>query len=124
MDDTVIATHLENLDHRLEGVQQILQHNVDPRLAGMESRLSNVEQILQQDIEPRLAHVEQILPTLVTREYLDERLTAQSGELRQEFREGLEQSRRHMDVIAESLRSDIQLIAEHLASIMPKGTGS
>jgi hypothetical protein len=87
MDDTVIATHLKNLDQRL-------------------------------------ARVEQILPTLPTRQYLDERLTAQSGELRQDTRDGLEQSRRHMDVVAESLRSDIQLIAEHLASIMPKGAGS
>ena len=87
MDDTVIATHLKNLDQRL-------------------------------------ARVEQILPTLPTRQYLDGRLTAQSGELRQDTRDGLEQSRRHMDVVAESLRSDIQLIAEHLASIMPKGAGS
>ena len=117
MDDSMIATHLKNLDLQLGNVEQILQHGVEPRL-------TRVEQILQQNIEPRLAHVEQILPTLVTREYLDERLTAQSGELRQEFREGLEQSRRHMDVIAESLRSGIQLIAEHLASIMPKGAGS
>jgi hypothetical protein len=109
MDDTVIAKHLENLDHRLENVEQILKHDVEPRLA-------NIEQILQNNVEPRLANIEQILPTLVTHTYLDERLTAQSAELRQEIRDGVEQSRRHMDIIAESLRSDIQLLAEHAAS--------
>jgi hypothetical protein len=29
-----------------------------------------------------------------------------------------------MDIIAESLRSDIRLLAEHLASVMPRGNAS
>jgi hypothetical protein len=28
--------------------------------------------------------------------------------------------RRHMDVLFETLRADIQLLAEHLASVMPR----
>ena len=90
MDDTVIAKHLENLDHRLANVEQILLHG----------------------IEPRLARVEQILPTLATTEALH---TTEAA-LRQEIREEGGRSRRHMDIIAESLRSDIQLLAEHAAS--------
>ena len=68
MDDTVIAGHLENLDHRL-------------------------------------ARVEQILPTLATKEQL---------------REEGERSRRDMEIVGDALRTDIQLLAEHLASVRPK----
>ena len=39
MDDTVIAKHLENLDDRLENVEQILQRGVEPRLARVEQIL-------------------------------------------------------------------------------------
>ena len=68
MDDAMIATHLENLDHRL-------------------------------------ARVEQILPTVATKEQL---------------REEGERSRRHIDIVGEALRTDTQLLAEHLASVTPK----
>jgi hypothetical protein len=54
-----------------------------------------------ENIDRRLTRLEQILPILATKD---------------ELREEGERSRRHMDVVAESLRSDIQLIAEHLAS--------
>ena len=50
-----------------------------------------------ESLDKRLSNVEQILPTLATR---DEMLT-----------EGRE-TRRHFDVVAESIRSDIRLIAE------------
>ena len=59
-----------------------------------------IEQHLE-NIDRRLTKVEQILPTLATKE---------------ELREEGERSRRHMDVIAESLSSNIQLLAEHVAS--------
>lgn len=65
-------------------------------------------------LDRRLTRVEQILPTLATKD--DLRTLATKDELRREIREEGERSRRHMDVIAESLRSDIQLIAEHVAS--------
>ena len=62
-----------------------------------------------ESLDRRLAKVEQILPTLTTKEELDEKLAAQSAELR-----------RHMNVLNEAVRSDIQLLAEHLASDRPK----
>ena len=77
MEDTMIATHLENLDRRL-------------------------------------ATVEQILPTLATKD--DLKVLATKEELREEG----ERSRRHMDVLAESLRDDIHLIAAHVASAKPQ----
>jgi hypothetical protein len=54
------------------------------------------------NVDERLEHVEQILPTLVTK---------------QELREESEQTRRHFDIVAESLRSDIRLLAEGQAAL-------
>jgi hypothetical protein len=90
MDNAMIATHLEHLDRRLTRVEQIL-----PTLATKDD-----------------------LRTLATKEGLAQAIAplATKDELRREiFGEG-ERSRRYMDVIAESLRSDIQLIAERVAS--------
>ena len=97
MDDAMITTHLNNLDRRLENIEQILQQEVAPRLANVEKRLGNVEQ--------GLGAIEQALPSLATRD---------------EMRAEAEQSRRHMDVIGESLRTDIQLLAEHLSGVMSR----
>ena len=85
MDDAMIARHLENLDHRL-------------------------------------ARVEQILPTLATKEELRLAIAAAVAPLatKEELREEGERLRRHMDIVGEALRSDIQLLAEHLASGTPK----
>jgi hypothetical protein len=57
---------------------------------------------------------------LATRQELDEKLAADTAMLRQEIRQEGERSRRHMDIVGEALRSDIQLLAEHLASGTPK----
>jgi hypothetical protein len=58
-----------------------------------------------ENLDRRLARVEQILPTLATKEDLRE-------------------LRRHMDVLNESLRGDIHLIATHVASQRPKNSGT
>ena len=94
MDTDVIAKHLENLDRRLANVEQIL---------------------------PTLATKEE-LRVLATKEELAAAIAplATKQELRAEIREEGERSRRYMDVVAEALRSDIQLLAEHVASGMPK----
>ena len=84
MEDTMIATHLENLDRRLSRVEQIL---------------------------PTLATKDDLL-TLATKE----ELRATATELRQEIRDEGERARRHMNILNEALRGDVQLIAEHLAS--------
>ena len=89
-----------------------------------------------ENLDQRLVRVEQILPTLATKEDLrreiqlaieplatKEELLATKQELRLEIREEGERSRRHMDVVSEALRSDIQLLAEHLAHIATKVLG-
>ena len=78
-----------------------------------------------ENIDRRLARVEQILPTLATKE----ELRATEGELRLAIAQAVEplatkdeirELRRYMDVLSESQRGDIQLLAEHLASVMPR----
>jgi len=85
------------------------------------------------NLDRRLSNVEQILPTLATKEDLKafatkddlkafatkEDLKSVETTLRGEIRE----TRRHMDVIGESLRGDIQLIAENLAALMSRRSG-
>lgn len=101
-------------------------------------------------IEPRLTHVEQILPTLLTRDEfviamarVDRRFDELRDELRTEFRHDLQEFghelrhefrhelhgalaehsseiRRHFDVVAESMRSEIRLIAEGHGSLVTR----
>ena len=89
---------------------------IDAYLENIDRRLANVEQVLLQNVEPRLARVEQILPTLATKDDLKTLAT------KEELREEGERSRRYMDVLTESLRGDIHLIAEHLSVVISKVT--
>lgn len=77
------SSTLRNIDRRLSNVEQIL-----PTLA-------TKEQV--REIDRRLSNVEPILPTLATKDHVREEAVA---------------TRRHFDVVAESLRGDIRLIAE------------
>jgi hypothetical protein len=75
-----------------------------------------------ENLDRRLAKVEQILPTLATKDELRDAIAplATKEEMRLEIREEGERSRRHMDIVGEALRADIQLLAEHVASLMPR----
>jgi len=80
------------------------------------------------NLDRRLSSVEQILPTLATKEDLKafatkEDLEQMGATLRGEIRDAEVRSRRHVDVIGESLRGDIQLIAENLAALMSRRSG-
>jgi hypothetical protein len=74
------------------------------------------------NIDRRLEQVEQILPTLATREELHAAIQAAVAPLatRAEMREEAIETRRHFDVVAESLRDDIRLIAEGQATLSQK----
>ena len=124
MDDTMLERRFENIDLGLARVEQIL-----PTLA-TKDEIRNLDE--------RLGRVEQILPTLATKEELRaavaplatreelrvavaplatrEELRSLGAELCHEICEEGERSRRHMDILSESQREDIQLLAEHLAS--------
>jgi hypothetical protein len=43
-------------------------------------------------------------------------LRAESGDLRQEMRQAARETRRHFDVVAESIRSDVRVVAEGVAA--------
>ena len=96
MDEPMIARHLENLDRGLARVEQIL-----PTLA-------TKEELRATEGDLRLAIAEAVAP-LATKE---------------EVRAEGERSRRHMDVVGDALRADIQLLAEHLSAVMSKRTGA
>ena len=82
------------------------------------------------DLDRRVERVEQILPTLATKGDLLATKTdleaaianaieplATRAELRAAIAESEERMRTHFDVVAESLRDDIRLIAEGLAAL-------
>jgi hypothetical protein len=82
-----------------------------------------------ENIDQRLTRLEQILPTLATKEELEaaiaplatkEELRATEAALRGEIREAAEQSRRHMTMLIEHQDTKLQLIAEHVLSLMDK----
>ena len=137
MDDVVIARHLENLDRRLANVEQILPGlatKVDldalatkeelralPTKADLEA-LATKEELralpTKADLEALAAKEELRALTLATKDEI--RTLATKEELRTE----IDRLQRHIDVVGEALHSDIQLLAEHLVSVMPKGTGA
>ena len=61
---------------------------------------AGIEQKLM-DLERRVDRIEQILPTLLTRDEFENTIGRLSGQIRQ-----------HLDVVAESLRGEIRLLAE------------
>jgi uncharacterized protein YicC (UPF0701 family) len=111
MDDVMLARHLENLDRRLAKVEQIL-----PALASEESLRRAVAQLATKE-ELRLA-----IAPLATKEEL--RLAVAPLATKEELHEESERLRRHMDVLSEAQRADIQLLAEHLSVVLSKLTGS
>ena len=68
----------------------------------MEQRVRNLDH--------RVERVEQILPTLATKDDLEAAITGAEHRMRT-----------HFDVVAESLRDDIRLIATALATLSQRG---
>ena len=108
MDDVVIARHLGNLDRRLANVEQIL-----PGLA------------TKVDLDALATKEELRALTLATKDEIrtikDEIRTLATKE---ELRTEIDRLQRHIDIVGEALHSDIQLLAGHLVSVMPKGSGT
>ena len=77
-----------------------------------------MEQRLE-DVERRVERIEEILPTLATREDLKAAIAplATKAELRAAIAESEQRMRTHFDVVAESLRDDIRLVAEAVATL-------
>src|SRR3954469_20686681 len=146
MDATMIDEHLDNIDRRLTKLEQFL-----PTLATKEElrTLATKEELHSAiaDAVAPLATKEELraaVAPLATKEELraavaplatKEELRAAVAPLatKEEFRaaiallatkDDLGELRRHMNVLHESLRGDIHLIAAHVASERSKDTGS
>jgi hypothetical protein len=116
MEHDVIATHLENLDRRLASVEQIL-----PTLATKdELRLLATKDELAAAIAPLATKAElaAAIAPLATKAELRGAIAEAVAPLATQA--GLQEMRRHMNILHEDLRSDIRLIAEHVASDRPK----
>ena len=76
--------------------------------------------LMMKNLDQRLSPVEQILPTLATKEDLKVLATKEDLKLyptRTEMEEKFEEAKRFALVLYEDLKSDIKLIAEHLADV-------
>jgi hypothetical protein len=116
MDDLVIDTHLENIDRRLTKLEQIL-----PTLATkaeLETTALAAKRELQEAVA-RLATKEGLrlaIAPLATKEELRLAIAAAVAPLATKAE--VQEFRRHMDILLEALRGDIQLLAEHVATVM------
>lgn len=83
-----------------------------------------------QDLERRVATVEQILPTLATKTDLADLRAAMKADLAAaiaplatkadiaaDLQRAADETRRHIDVVAEGLRADLRMIAEGVVSL-------
>ncbi len=135
MDHDMIARHLENLDRRLAKVEQFL-----PTLATKEGLQGAIAPLAtKEEVQAAIAllatkeELQAAIASLATKEELQAAiaLLATKEELqaaiallatKEELREEGERSRRHMDVLSERQRGDIQLLAEHLSGVMSRLT--
>jgi hypothetical protein len=99
MDEGMLEQRLENIDRRLDRVEQIL-----PTLATKH----DLEALASKD------ELAAAVAPLATKDELS--ATIASLATKQDLREEGERLRRHMDLLTESLRDDIQLIAARVAS--------
>ena len=112
MDQQEMEARIKNIDERTERIEQIL-----PTLATKDElheavALLATKEELRKAVEP-LATKEELrkaVEPLATKEEL--RKAVEPLATKEQLREEGERTRRHFDVIAESLREDIKLIAE------------
>ncbi len=107
MDEGMLEQRLENIDRRLDRVEQIL-----PTLATKDELAAAVAPLATKE------ELAAAVAWLATKDELSAAIASLAT--KQELREEGERLRRHMDVLTESLRDDIQLIAAHVASATSK----
>ncbi len=110
MDATMIDEHLENIDRRLTTLEQIL-----PTLATKDELKALATKGELKTLATK-AELKAAIAPLATREELH----ATEGKLRDEIRDAAEQSRRHMTMLIEHQDAKLQVIAEHVLSLMDK----
>ena len=93
-----------------------LKNEMDAAFVQVRERFAEVDARFAQ-VDKRFAQVDERFAQVDARfDRLEVRLASEVAGLREEIREEGATTRRHFDVVAESLRSDIQLIAAGLAT--------
>jgi hypothetical protein len=80
-------------------------------------------EVALQNLDRRMLTVEQILPTLATKQDLERFATKQDLErfaTKVDLRDGIAEAKRHTDVLVESVRDDIRIVAEAVATLVTK----
>jgi hypothetical protein len=121
MDATMIEEHFENIDRRLTRLEQILptlatKDDLKSLATREELKTLATKEELRAAIAPLATKDE--LKTLATKEELGSAVALLAT------KDDLGELRRHMEVLTESLRGDIHLIAAHVASARPKASES
>ena len=94
----------------LEGIGQVNQQPLEQVVRNIDARLERVEQILPTLATKAELHaaIDNAVAPLATKVELQE----VRAELRAEIREGVEQTRRHFDMVAERMEDHMRLLAE------------
>ena len=116
MEDVMLEQHLENIDRRLDRIEQIL-----PTLATQDQlkALATKEELKALATKDEL---QAAVALLATKEELRAAvaLLATKEDLRREVGEEGERSRRYMTMLIEHQNTKLELLAEHVLSRMPK----
>ena len=102
------------LRNDIRGVEASLTARIDDTEQRLTARIDDTEQRLT----VRIDDTEQRLTARI--EDTEQRLTARIDETAQQLRGEIVDTRRHSDVLFESLRDDIRLVAEGLAAVSAK----
>lgn len=118
-----VGDHVRELDARVSAVDARVSA-VDARVRDVDARVRDVDARVR-DVDVRVREVEVRVRDVDTRlSEVDTRLTAEirrvETTLREEIREEGVATRRHFDVVAESLRDDIRIIAEGFVALDAK----
>ena len=103
------------LDARFDRLRQDLRQDIQASAWALREEMQSTAAALRQDFQASAAEL---------RQDFRQDIQASAAELRQDFRREIQASatetRRHFEVVAESLRSDIQVVAEGLSMLDEK----
>jgi len=112
---TVSAMPEDALDARFDRLRQDLRQDIQASAWALREEMQSTAAALRQDFQASAAEL---------RQDFRQDIQASAAELRQDFRREIQASatetRRHFEVVAESLRSDIQVVAEGLSMLDEK----
>lgn len=106
-----LTDRIDRLELSLRGEMASVRDGLRGEMAGMRDDLRGEMASMRDDLRGDMASV---------RDGLRGEMTSMREELRGEFRDGLAENRRHTEILFESLRDDIRLLADGVAHLAVK----